>query len=125
MLNSRMRQITLSLAATALLAAPIGAAAHHSYAPYDDHRTVVLEGTVSDLQWKNPHTRIMLKTSSGVWDLEGSSPNTLTRAGWKKAELQVGVKLKVSFNPRRDGAKAGFFKGVALSDGRTMGAFKP
>ena len=82
--------------------------AHHAHSNYDTNTFTNLEGTVKQLRWMNPHTWILLEVSSGgkaaVWNLEGGSPNALTREGWKKEDIPVGATIKVRCHPLKDGA---------------------
>jgi hypothetical protein len=82
--------------------------AHHAHSNYDTNKFTNLEGTVKQLRWMNPHTWILLETTSGgkatVWNLEGGSPNALIREGWKKEDIPVGAPIKVRCHPLKDGA---------------------
>ena len=65
-------------------------AAHHSFAAeFDAAKAVTLQGTVTKLDWMNPHIWIYLdgKDATGKmqkWQCEGGAPNSLTRNGWNK-----------------------------------------
>ena len=70
------------------------AVAHHSFAMFDRTRELVLEGTVREFQWTNPHSWIQLdvKNDKGgldAYSIEMNSPNNLTRQGWKSTSLKV------------------------------------
>ncbi len=112
------------LAAGALLAA--GAAfAHHSFAMFDRDKEVVLNGTVREFQWTNPHAFIEVDVADDQgnvekWSVEMNSPNNLTRQGWKSSMLKTGDKVSVTLNPLRDGKKGGLFVAVTLPDGKVM-----
>src|SRR5271169_298610 len=72
------------------------ALAHHSFAAeYDAKKPVTLKGTVSKVEWTNPHARfyIDVKDESGNvvnWNFELGSPNVLRLQGWKRDTLKVG-----------------------------------
>jgi hypothetical protein len=101
--------------------------AHHAAsAAYDVGKKITLAGTISKLEWKNPHIfyYIDVKDQAGkvtTWAIEGSTPNQLYRNGWRKKDLNIGdsVTLKDS-SPARDGAKKAYGGRLTLADGRTV-----
>ncbi len=93
---------------------------------FDRTREVVLNGTVHQFQWTNPHSWIQLDvlTDKGQVDsyaVEMNSPNNLARQGWKSSSLKAGDKVAVAINPVRDGAKGGLFIAVTQADGHVLG----
>ena len=74
----------------ALLAiAAVAAHAHHSFAMFDNEKEQILEGTVKEFQWTNPHIWIQVNVKSAdgkvvEYSVEGGSPNGLRRQGWSK-----------------------------------------
>ncbi len=104
---------TLALAAAATVCAgAVPASAHHSFAMFDSQKTVVLEGTIKEFQWTNPHCWVQLtvKDASGKeveWGIEGGSPNGLSRQGWKRTSIKPGDKAKVAIHPLKDGTTGG------------------
>ena len=113
---------------TAAAAALIGAgsaAAHHSTAMFDMKKDVVLQGTIKEFQWTNPHTWIVFdvpNASGGVdeYGIEGMSPNYLARNGWDKHTLSSGDKVELVLHPLKDGRKGGFNVSVKKPDGTVM-----
>ena len=100
-------------AGLAVLAAGVPAAAHHSFAMFDQKKIMTVEGTVTTFQWTNPHAFIELDTPTGKhWSLELNSPNNLKRQGWTRTALKRGDKVTVRFNPLRDGKSGGLFLDV-------------
>ena len=93
-----MKLKVLVLAAVAVVSLTWTAWAHHAHSNYDTNTFTNLEGTVKQLRWMNPHTWILLEVSSGgkttVWNLEGGSPNALTREGWKKEDIPAGAAIR-------------------------------
>ena len=113
-----------SMAAVAVYAIP--AVAHHSFAMFDATKTVVLEGSVKEFQWTNPHAWIMLNVANQQgqaeqWAIELNGPSGLVRDGWKPKTLTPGMSVSVTIHPLRDGTNGGQFMTVKLPDGTQMG----
>ncbi|MGX7896515.1 DUF6152 family protein [Tsuneonella sp. HG222] len=116
----------ITLAALAVLAAGVPAAAHHSFAMFDQKKIMTVEGTVSAFQWTNPHAFIELDAPGGKhWSLELNSPNNLKRQGWSRSSLARGDKVTVRFNPLRDGKSGGLFLDVKLASGKVLDSGLP
>ena len=87
--------------ALALFAAPWSVAAHHAFSlEYDAAKPMKFEGTVTKVEWTNPHARIYVDVpdASGKlarWNLELASLSALVRNGWTRTSLKVGEKVKV------------------------------
>ena len=96
----------------ALLPAP-PSLAHHSYAVYDNDKTVTMTATVEEFMWANPHTVLQLAavTNGGEgqtrWTIESSSPGILRRFGWTGHSVSRGDRVLVEYSPMRDGSHAG------------------
>lgn len=109
--------------ATALFAVP--AFAHHSHAMFDDTQKLVMEGTVKEFQWTNPHSWLQVMiTKDGAtkeWSLEMGSPAGLSRNGWRPKTILPGDKVTVTIHPLKDGNPGGSLVGVKLPNGKTMG----
>ena len=112
-------------AAVALGAAP--AFAHHSFAMFDSQKSVTLDGTVKDFQWTNPHSWIQLTvrdpaTGKDVeYSIEGGSPNSLSRSGWRPGSLKPGDKAQVTIHPMKDGSPGGSLMAVVVNGARIGG----
>ncbi len=112
--------------AAAALATADGAAAHHSFAMFDQSRQVAVNGVVRDFQWTNPHAFIEIEdTRQTRWSIELNSPNNLIRQGWTRTALKPGDKVTVILNPLRNGTPGGLFNAVTLPSGRVLGNPKP
>jgi DNA/RNA endonuclease YhcR with UshA esterase domain len=116
----------LWLAAIALVASAAPLAAHHSFAAeYDASKPVTLKGTVTRVEWTNPHARfyVDVKDEAGTvtnWNLELASPNVLTRQGWTRNSLKFGDVITVEGSMAKDGAKMANAKTVTLADGKKV-----
>ena len=101
------------LAAVPVAIAIVGpASAHHSFAMFDNQKELTLEGVIKEFQWTNPHTwtQVLVKDKSGKeveWSIEGGSPNSLTRSGWKRTSIKAGDKATVLIHPLKDGSPGG------------------
>jgi len=121
-----MGNLKSAVALMALLAAGT-AAAHHSFAMFDQSQRVTLKGTVTAFQWTNPHAFIQLAVSgaSGAkeeWSIELNSPNNLKRQGWSSTSLKAGDQVTLDTFPLRDLSdhKGGLFIQVTLADGSVL-----
>jgi hypothetical protein len=112
----------------ALISVTTPSIAHHSFAMFDRSRTVVLQGTVKEVQWANPHTWIQLlvsgedSTSLAEWSIEAGSPNMMVRQGWSSQTLKAGDKISLQAHPMLDGRKIASLVSVTLGDGRVLGS---
>ena len=123
----KFKILGLAVIALALLDMPV--VAHHFFAMFDVSKTMVLEGTVKEFQWTNPHIWIQVNIDKAgtkeEWSFEGGSPNSLSRQGWKKATFEPGAQVTIRFNPMRDGTHAGQFIAAKFADGKTLGRWEP
>ena len=110
--------------ASILMAAP--AHAHHSFAAeYDSAKPITFTGTVTKVEWMNPHARIYVDVKDDAgnvvnWDCELGPPNGLMRRGWRRDSLKPGHVVTVSgFRSKLSpvGANA---RTVKLPDGRQV-----
>ena len=121
----RISKALIAALGAALALGAVPASAHHSFAMFDNAKTVTLEGTVKEFQWTNPHSwvQLMVKDGSGKeveWSIEGGSPNGLSRQGWKRTSMKPGDKAKIAIHPMKDGAPGGSLV-EATVDGAKIG----
>ncbi|HUN27380.1 MAG TPA: DUF6152 family protein [Steroidobacteraceae bacterium] len=127
-----MKKSSAMLAAVALTLNGVVATAwaHHSAAMYDFTKNVWVQGVVKDIRVINPHMSLTLTVSerSGkAHDIafEGHSVNNFYRAGWRPNMVRVGDKIKVRYNPRKDGLEGGFVNGFVTAAGREVAFHVP
>jgi hypothetical protein len=124
-LATRTGIVVAGLIAFGLLSAvPVPAAAHHSFAMFDQTRKIQLQGTVKDWQFTNPHSWLQLLVNEDgrqvEYSIEGASVNTLVRRGWGVNTFKVGDKLTVIVHPIKTGQKGGAFLSATLPNGKTI-----
>ena len=126
-----MMKIRLAAIAMVVLAAGARIVAHHSFAAqYDPTKAIRITGTLSKVQWTNPHTYFYLdvKAEDGsmeTWNCEGASPASLSRRGFKKGDLKLGDTLVVDGYRARDGSHLMDARRVTLADGRIVSGGSP
>lgn len=125
----RIWHLSFSITAACLLGTLLPALAHHSGSMFDDESVIELKGTVKTLQWTNPHVWLQVVVEANgtatEWSLEGGSPNSLSRQGWRSTTFKPGDAIAVRLNPMRDGAPGGRFIGARFdADGRTIGRWE-
>lgn len=122
-----MRKCHLLLIALAwLFAVAHPAIAHHSFAAeFDAKAPITLTGTVTKVEWRNPHAYFYLdvedeKGQVQSWALELASPNALERRGWRRDSLKDGDVVHVEGSRARDGAFKGSASSVILASGQRL-----
>ena len=118
------------LVAAALLTSTVSPFAHHGSASFDTERELVLEGTVTEWIWSNPHCFLKFDAaeSDGVvrnWAAEVSNPTDMTRRGWARTSFRPGDKVTVTVQPVKNGAPVGRLRSVVLANGQTLGTAGP
>lgn len=114
------------LAAGALLLAAVPVWAHHAFAAeFDASKPVKLKGTVSKMEWINPHAwlHIDVKDADGkvtTWMIEAAAPNSLLRRGFTKYSLATGTELLVEGFQAKDGSLRANGSSITFSDGRKL-----
>ena len=124
----KFRNMTLVVAASALaaLATPTPLRAHHAFASeFDATQPINLRGTVTKVEWINPHTwiHIDVKDSSGKtveWMIEGGTPNTLLRRGVDKNSLPAGTEIIVDGYRAKNGTNRANGRDLTLPNGRKL-----
>jgi hypothetical protein len=114
------------IAGAALLAAGMPVWAHHSFsAEFDSNRPVKLQGTVTKMEWINPHAwiHIDVKDENGKvtnWMVECGAPNVLFRRGMTKDSVTPGMEIIVEGYRAKDGSSRANGKDVTFTDGKKL-----
>ena len=121
-----MRTLFAVVAAMVAIAPAVQLGAHHSFAAqYDPSKAIRISGTLSKVEWTNPHTYfyIDVKGDDGKvtsWTCEGAAPAQLSRRGFKKGDIKLGDALVVDGYRARDGSQVMDARRVTLADGRIV-----
>ena len=111
---------TLTALTAALTTASVHA--HHSVkAEFDTETTVSLEGQVTQIEWINPHTLLVLETADGTaWRVETTAPNAMLRAGIPRDFLSAGDRVGIEVWRALDGSPRAHLRAISYADGRRL-----
>jgi Family of unknown function (DUF6152) len=124
----RGRVVAYVIAAVAFVASANSAFAHHPFsAEFDANKPVMLMGTITRVNWENPHTYVFLdvKDSTGTvsnWKVELGSPVALTNRGWHRDMLKTGESVTVDGWQAKDGSHLANARSLTMPNGKTMSA---
>jgi hypothetical protein len=118
--------VTILLGALIVVSAAVRVSGHHAFAAeFDASKPIKLRGTVTKMEWINPHTwiHIDVKQPNGKverWMIEGGPPNALYRRGFTKDSLPNGTEILVEGFQAKDGSLKGNGRDLTLPDGRKL-----
>jgi hypothetical protein len=115
------KQLLLAL----ILLVAIPALAHHSITLYDMKNPITVKGTVTRIEWANPHAYLFIDVTNDKgeieeWTIELNSPNLLKRNGWTNTSVKPGDGVTCMGGPAKTGARSLRATTVGLADGRQM-----
>ena len=120
--------VALLVTATVLVASARPVLAHHSFAAeFDSSKTVDFTGVVTKVEWMNPHVYFYVDVKDPKtgkvqsWGCEMGSPNGLTRLGWTRNTLKIGMIVRVEGAAAKDGSNVANASNVTV-DGKKLGA---
>jgi hypothetical protein len=117
-------RLALFIVTWAISSAP--ASAHHSYAAVDMSARATVKGTVTTLEWTNPHVWLWIAAGDGQgatvpYAFESLAPSELTRFfGWNKRVIAPGQPVTIEYAPFRNGERGGALVTVTFADGRVL-----
>ena len=121
-----MLKATLLAGVAALLFSVMPASAHHAFAAeFDAKKGIKVTGTITKLEWTNPHAWLYVDVTdeSGKltsWSFELGSPNGLIRQGWRRSSLKEGDQVTIEGFLAKDGTNTANAHSVTLPDGRKV-----
>ena len=124
-MSIRRAYVTVAVAVTVMVAA-VPVLAHHAFsAEFDANRPVQLKGTVTKMEWINPHAWIHIDVTMAdgtieSWMVEGGTPNTLFRRGFTKTSLMPGTVILVDGYQAKDGTMKANGRDLTFEDGTRL-----
>jgi len=119
-------RLFLAAAGILMLAAAAPVVAHHAFAAeFDGSKPVTLKGTVTKMEWINPHAWLHMEVKGPdgkvvAWAIEGGAPNALLRRGWNKNSVPPGTQITVQGFRAKDGSNRANGRDATLANGQKL-----
>ena len=118
-----MMRLVIACAVAALAGTPV--LTHHSFpATYDGTKPVTLSGTVTKVEFRNPHIWVFFDVVQGAsttnWACEGGAPTQLFRNGWRPDTLKAGDQITIEGFAARDPKPVCNMRAAKFADGRRI-----
>jgi hypothetical protein len=120
------KSLLFVIAGIGILLAALPMLGHHSFAAqYDRSKPITLKGTVSKVEWMNPHIYFYMDVKDDAervtnWAIEGGAPSMLYRNGWRIDSLKAGDTVTVEGWLAKDGSNLANMRTATLADGKTV-----
>jgi hypothetical protein len=124
--ESMRTKLVVAIIGVGLMAAAVPVVAHHAFAAeFDANRPIKLQGTVTKMEWINPHAWLHLEVKQPdgkveQWMIEGGTPNTLLRRGITRDSIKIGTVVLVDGYQAKDGSLRGNGRDLTLQNGQKL-----
>jgi len=118
--------MAISISSVALAGWASSVSAHHAFAAeFDANKPVNFKGTITKMEWVNPHAwvHVAVKNANGAvenWAIEAGTPNVLFRRGFTKDSLLPGTKIVIDGYRAKDGSKRANGRDITFADGKKL-----
>ena len=118
--------VAVAVAGIGVLGLSMATQAHHAFsAEFDANSPVSLRGTITKVEWINPHIWVHLQVAEpdgtlADWSVEGGAPNAMFRRGWNMESVQPGIEIVVEGYRAKNGENKANGRTIQLPDGRRL-----
>jgi hypothetical protein len=105
-----------SVMAISLIAMPAAAVAHHGWSSYDESRPITLTGSLTNVNWANPHASARMRWQGKTWDVVLAPTARMEARGLTAAEIEKGQRLSITGYARSDGTPEMRIERIRIGD---------